>query len=231
MKIYVRQVNGKRCQLEIDPVATISELKESVHEETGTPKDRQRLIYGGKPLLEVHTSTAPTKNLRDYHILPGATINLLVNEPIRTLGPVDHQAFPTDESVKTTTREWKARAEQGSFDEDLHIIDPQTHYHRLEQLESEVVRRSEFFRSKGNYSLLSELNLRSVENSEVTNIPPSLKSLLNKMTPVRMLSRVRSISASIDHDFNVCTASYASSHDPVLGRAFPAAKADSSIFR
>jgi len=231
MKIYVLPSTAARFEIEVDADTTISGLKQKIHERTNFAPERQQLLYCGKRLEEGNPSTGTSRTLLNYDIRTESTIHL-VPTLIPTTGPVEVQAFPTDESVKTTTREWKAKADQGKFDEDLHIIDPQTHYYRLEQLESEVVRRSEFFRSKGNYSLLGGLNLRSAENSEVTNIPPSLKSLLaNKMTPAGILSRVRSISASIDHNFCVCTASYATSHGPVLGRAFPTAKADSSIFR
>lgn len=44
-------------------------------------------------------------------------------------------------------------AESSDFDDDLHILDPQTYYDKLNTLEQGVVERSEFFRCKGQYNL------------------------------------------------------------------------------
>ena len=64
---------------------------------------------------------------------------------------------------------WEAKAKEGDFDVDLHIVDPQSHFRLLEQLEREVMTSSEFCRNKGkNYihetsepDLISQLLRRS----------------------------------------------------------------------
>ncbi|KAL8836604.1 MAG: hypothetical protein Q9176_006241 [Flavoplaca citrina] len=52
----------------------------------------------------------------------------------------------------------QAEATFPDYDEDLHIVDPQSHFDKLKWLEQDVVGRSEYFRAKREYSLSSAVN-------------------------------------------------------------------------
>lgn len=57
---------------------------------------------------------------------------------------LEHES-PLDVSAARSHNDWKAKAIEGDFDEDLHIVDPQSHFHLLKQLERDVVKRSEYY--------------------------------------------------------------------------------------
>lgn len=73
--LYVRTLTGKTITLvvnEADGPCTVEMLKDKVQEQEGIPPDQQRLIYGGKQLLD-------DKPISFYGIDPESTLHLVLN--------------------------------------------------------------------------------------------------------------------------------------------------------
>ncbi|KAL8643985.1 MAG: hypothetical protein Q9226_007996 [Calogaya cf. arnoldii] len=66
-----------------------------------------------------------------------------------------NELIQPDPSVIQDQSQINAQRTSADYDEDLYIIDPQTHFHKLKQLEQDVLQRSEYFRTKREYSLSS----------------------------------------------------------------------------
>ncbi|KAK3383196.1 ubiquitin-related domain-containing protein [Lasiosphaeria ovina] len=71
MLIKVRTLTGKELELDIEPDYTISQVKEKVEEKEGIPPVQQRLIYGGKQMVD-------DKTAEDYGLEGGATLHLVL---------------------------------------------------------------------------------------------------------------------------------------------------------
>ncbi|RYP42754.1 hypothetical protein DL768_010246 [Monosporascus sp. mg162] len=71
MQIKVRTLTGKEIELDIEPTDTVSEIKEKVEEKEGIPPVQQRLIYGGKQMVD-------DKTAENYNLEGGATLHLVL---------------------------------------------------------------------------------------------------------------------------------------------------------
>jgi len=69
MQIFVKALDGRSRMLNVDPSATVSDLKGEIYHNEGIKPDAQRLIYAGKQLLD-------DKKLIDYNITKECTIHL-----------------------------------------------------------------------------------------------------------------------------------------------------------
>lgn len=70
IKLTLRQNSGSQFDVEVDPTATIKELKQACQDGAGMPADEMRLIFKGKILKDEQTLT-------DYKIENGCTIHLV----------------------------------------------------------------------------------------------------------------------------------------------------------
>jgi hypothetical protein len=69
MEIYVKTLTGETYMLSaVSPSDTVEHMKDRISLESGTPPEKQRLIYGGKQLEDGRT-------LADYHIQNEATLH------------------------------------------------------------------------------------------------------------------------------------------------------------
>ena len=57
MLIKVKTLTGKEIELDIEPGDKVSRIKERVEEKEGIPPPQQRLIFGGKQMYTLLTST------------------------------------------------------------------------------------------------------------------------------------------------------------------------------
>ncbi|KFY22031.1 hypothetical protein V493_06905 [Pseudogymnoascus sp. VKM F-4281 (FW-2241)] len=85
MLIKVRTLTGKEIELDIEndykcpvldfhpanAITKVSQIKEKVEEKEGIPPAQQRLIYGGKQMVDDKTAT-------EYNLEGGATLHLVL---------------------------------------------------------------------------------------------------------------------------------------------------------
>jgi hypothetical protein len=126
--------------LDVNPNDSVDELKRMVQDREGIPPDQQRLIYAGKLLDD-------SVLLQDYNIQEGATLELVLRLRGYQAPTVPVESISSSRDIAERSIEaWKTKALKGNFDDDIHIVDPQAHYSRLDYLEQDVAESSEYFR-------------------------------------------------------------------------------------
>ncbi|KAL2124529.1 hypothetical protein VTJ04DRAFT_894 [Mycothermus thermophilus] len=71
MLIKVRTLTGKEIELNVDGSDTVHKIKELVEEKEGIPPAQQRLIFGGKQMVDDKTAD-------DYNLEGGSTLHLVL---------------------------------------------------------------------------------------------------------------------------------------------------------
>ncbi|CRK06669.1 Ubiquitin-like protein 1 like [Verticillium longisporum] len=71
MLIKVRTLTGKEIELDIENEYKVSQIKEKVEEKEGIPPVQQRLIFGGKQMVD-------DKSASEYGLEAGATLHLVL---------------------------------------------------------------------------------------------------------------------------------------------------------
>ncbi|KAF2711315.1 ubiquitin-like protein 1 [Pleomassaria siparia CBS 279.74] len=69
--IKVRTLTGKEIELTIENDTEIGEIKKLVEQQEGIPPAQQRLIYGGKQMVD-------DKKASEYNLEGGATLHLVL---------------------------------------------------------------------------------------------------------------------------------------------------------
>ena len=72
MLIKIKLLNGQIKELEVEPTDTVLNLKLMLEERQGIPPPQQRLVVGGRPLVD-------DKTLEESKIKPGSLISLLLS--------------------------------------------------------------------------------------------------------------------------------------------------------
>lgn len=90
-------------------------------------------------------------------------------------------------SGDTVIRAWQHKAQDGDFDEDLHIVDPQAHFDRLDRFEDLIISNSEFYHCKGSYDLLNDRVPPSNTQNVLTDVAPWMWTSLQDITQSLML--------------------------------------------
>ena len=152
--IHIKSVDGSQITLNVDGDEPVTNVKKMIHEQWGIHPDSMILSYNGGQLTE-YSIDGDQRIIRN-----GSDI-----QSKSTIHQSPHKAAtPSIDSAFCSQKEWQARAEDDDFDEDLHIVDPQSHFFLLELLEKQVVERSELFSAKGSYSVNSNLALSLTES-------------------------------------------------------------------
>jgi len=71
MQIFIKTLTGKTIELNVTLIDTINNIKQQIYEKDGIPPDQQRIIYGGKQLVN-------DKTINDYNIQPGNTLHIML---------------------------------------------------------------------------------------------------------------------------------------------------------
>ena len=71
MQIFIKTLTGKTIELNVNLIDTINHIKQQIHEKDGIPPDQQRLIHGGKQIVN-------DKTINYYNIQPGATLHIIL---------------------------------------------------------------------------------------------------------------------------------------------------------
>ena len=72
MLITIKTLAGRKISLDFEPTQKINEIKETLQEKEGIPKDQIRLIYSGKVLAE-------ESKIEQFNIQPGTIILMMMN--------------------------------------------------------------------------------------------------------------------------------------------------------
>lgn len=72
MLITIKTLAGRKISLDFEPSQKINEIKETLQEKEGIPKDQIRLIYSGKVLPE-------ESKIEECNIQPGTIILMMMN--------------------------------------------------------------------------------------------------------------------------------------------------------
>lgn len=70
MLLYVKGLTGKTITIEVEPTATILEVKEKIQDKEGIPPEQQRLVFAGKRLENSRT-------VEDLKVIQGTTFHLV----------------------------------------------------------------------------------------------------------------------------------------------------------
>ncbi|KYR01308.1 neddylin [Tieghemostelium lacteum] len=71
MLIKVKTLTGKEIEIDIEVTDKIQRIKERVEEKEGIPPSQQRLIFGGKQMVDEKTA-------QDYSIEGGSVLHLVL---------------------------------------------------------------------------------------------------------------------------------------------------------
>ena len=72
MLITIKTLAGRKISLDFEPTQKMNEIKETLQEKEGIPKDQIRLIYSGKVLAE-------ESKIEEFNIQPGTIILMMMN--------------------------------------------------------------------------------------------------------------------------------------------------------
>ncbi|KAL8845905.1 MAG: hypothetical protein Q9221_008967, partial [Calogaya cf. arnoldii] len=149
--VYLEISAGATILVNINRDATLSELKQKIHEQIGLPVDRVRMAYlsGDEVARRLPMAEGEEDTLSAYDISDRKLLVLMPSIFDDSSSGVQPDPDVIDQS------QINAQKTSADYDEDLYIIDPQTHFDKLTQLEQDVLHRSEYFRTKREYSLSS----------------------------------------------------------------------------
>ena len=72
MQIKVKTLTGNEIEIDIEPTDKVERIKERIEEQAGIPPTQQRIIFGGKQLLDDRTAES-------YNITGGTVLHLMLS--------------------------------------------------------------------------------------------------------------------------------------------------------
>ena len=156
--------------LNVDADETIISVKNQICKQRSTlSPSNLKLLFSGKHLPDfIGTTTRPLR-LDDFNVLEGCTLHV-TRSPASLFDGQTVAKLPTDQSATKARQRWARKALEFDFDDDFHIVDPASHFHLLNQLETNVVRSSEYYRSKRHYSFEYDFDLNLNDHHSVDKL-------------------------------------------------------------
>ena len=185
MSITIWITDAVAHDVEIKQNATVSELKQRVQAKTGIQPDQMDLMYRGIPLGGLYGASSEEDYLSNYDIRNNFHLY------VKHTGPESYSSGPKPEpDTRNHQAQHQAEATSTDYDDDLYIVDPQSYFDELSRLERDVVQRSEYFRSKREYSLSSAVD--PVDDGGVflnlLRLPASLQRKIRRSSIVAQVS-------------------------------------------
>jgi ubiquitin C len=111
--VFIKTLTGKTFEIEIGPDETISDLKNKIFDEQGTPFSLQRLIFSGSRLDDHRT-------LSSYNIKSQDTVHLVLRlapsgKPMVTVKTLTGKSFQVEAQPVDTISTLKAKIEEASL--------------------------------------------------------------------------------------------------------------------
>ncbi|KAL2859903.1 uncharacterized protein BJX67DRAFT_386512 [Aspergillus lucknowensis] len=149
-EIFVKLARGETRLIEVESSESIYDIKTKIQALEGVHPKQQVLIWEDKALYDGRT-------ISSYNIQKESTLLLILRHG--AIGGTTTQQtmiresdpFQTKGTASAIMQEWKQKASQYAFDDDLYIVDPQAYYNHLDSIERTIVHGSEFYRSRGVY--------------------------------------------------------------------------------
>lgn len=181
MEIFIRPPTGNRIILQVEPTETIAEVKSKISgQHPELPHDQFELLFAGKAL---NSFEFDGKRLVDYNIQKECTLHLIFRHVAVLL--------PTDDSARESREAWATKARKFDFDDDFHIVDPQSHFHLLKKLEDEVFQSSEFAQEASSYNASTSMQVHCISGNLVfpqSIVPEELEEKVKRNISVYMVS-------------------------------------------
>jgi large subunit ribosomal protein L40e len=184
MIVLIISVTGKKTELIVDKDDTVYSIMRKLQDSEGIAVDLQRLIYSGKQMTEgqslshyeiregatvhllVRSGQSHTRDDSKHGLDNGSLDTAEPRQHNPRQKPVEAQSRSQSQSnpirhdqgeFRTTLHEIHPDSEQ-AFDDDDYLVNPESHYNKLDILEKVVVESSEYYRTNGNYEPASAIS-------------------------------------------------------------------------
>lgn len=99
------------------------------------------------------------------------------------VAPVYFTALSVDDTASQSHEYWETKAREGDFDEDLHIVDPQSHFHLLKKLKRDVIHAFRYILLRLRVGPINVSTLRDVAFMAQLGMRPETQEIITRAIP------------------------------------------------